>query len=292
MELSSSFVGTSLGPYYAEVSWRHLMNYAAAIHDDNPLYFDDRGKEGVIGHPMFSVAITWPLLENLTVHLKTDAFPRQVLTTQVHYNEYLNLFRAIKPGDHLTISGKIAAIVPHRSGTAMFVRLHATDLSGQPVFTEYTGAILRGVKCSDEGKGIESLPAIPENPCNDGALWQKRIFIDPMQTYLYDGCTNIFFPIHTSRRFAREVGLPGIIVQGTATLAHAVRELINREAQGQPYRLKNLHGQFTQMVFPGTEICVQLQGAVDREDGKALFFDVLNDQGQKALSRGYAFVES
>jgi acyl dehydratase len=174
----------------------------------------------------------------------------------------------------------------------MFVRLHATDLSGQPVFTEYTGAILRGVQCSDEGKGIESLPPIPENPCNDGPLWQKRVFIDPMQTYLYDGCTNIFFPIHTSRRFAREVGLPGIIVQGTATLAHAVRELINREAQGQPSRLKNLHGRFTQMVFPGTEICVQLQGAVDREDGKVLFFDVLNDQGQKALSRGYAFVES
>jgi acyl dehydratase len=292
MEISSSLVGTSLAAYHTEVSWRQLMNYAAAIHDDNPVYFDDQRKEGILGHPMFCVAITWPILENLVGHLETDAFPREVLSTQVHHTEYLCLRRPVRPGDHLMISGKIAAISPHRAGTVMLIRLDASDSSQRLVFTEFTGALLRGVQCSDEGKWIETLPAIPENPCADGPLWQSRISIDPMQTYLYDGCTNIFFPIHTSRRFAREVGLPGIIVQGTATLAHAVRELINREAQGQPSRLKHLHGRFTHMVFPGAIITVRLQGAADWQDGRALFFDVLNDKGQTALSRGYALMEN
>jgi hypothetical protein len=51
-----------------------------------------------------------------------------------------------------------------------------------------------------------------------------------MRPYVYDGCTNIYFPIHTSVGFARMVGLPDIILQGTATLAYAARELADREA--------------------------------------------------------------
>ena len=89
-------------------------------------------------------------------------------------------------------------------------------------------------------------------------LWERRIPIDAMRPYLYDGCTGIFFAIHTSRRFARQVGLPGIILQGTATLAYGVREMINREAGADPLRLKTVSCRFTGMVFPGTSICVQL----------------------------------
>ncbi|MFO7668744.1 MAG: MaoC/PaaZ C-terminal domain-containing protein, partial [Bacteroidales bacterium] len=164
--------------------------------------------------------------------------------------------------------------------------------TGQSVFTEIAGALLRGVRCEDKGNVVDLLPPTPENPHHPRTLWQERIFIDPMQTYIYDGCSNIFFPIHTSGKFATEVGLPGIIVQGTAVLAHAVRVLINREVGGDSFRLKILYGRFSHMVFPGTEIIVQLQGAVDQENGRALHFDVVNDRGQKALSDGYAFVKN
>ena len=43
------------------------------------------------------------------------------------------------------------------------------------------------------------------------------------------------------------MGLPGIIHQGTATLAYAVRELVNREARGNPALLKALACRFTGM---------------------------------------------
>jgi hypothetical protein len=36
MEISSDYVGTILKPYHGTVQWRDTMNYAAAIHDDNP----------------------------------------------------------------------------------------------------------------------------------------------------------------------------------------------------------------------------------------------------------------
>ncbi len=292
MRLNSSIAGAPLIPYRTTVSWRHLMNYAAAIHDNNPLYFDDQRKEGIIGHPMSCAAITWPILENLPEYLRSRSLPMQFLNTQVHYSEYLYLSRPIRPGDHLTINGKITAILPHKSGTILFVRLKASDASGQPVFTEIAGALLRGVQCTDQGTVAEPLPTVPEMPLHTGDLWQERVLLDPMLPYLYDGCSNIHFPIHTSRKFASDAGLPGIIIQGTAVLAHAVRELINREAQGQSFRLKTLYGRFSQMVFPGTEICIQLGGAVDQRSGKELHFKVLNHRGEEALSHGYAFVET
>ncbi len=290
MALSPSLAGTPLKPFHVAVTWRHLMNYAAAIHDENPVYFDDEKDVSLIGHPMFSVAATWPLLENLTEYMDSNLFPSEILNTKVHYTEHLELFRPILPGDTLTIEGEISAVLPHRSGTYLVIRLAAKDNHNEPVFTEYIGTLLRGVQCSHKGRGHETLPTIPTADFETPVIWEKKIFIDPLQPYHYDGCTNIFFPIHTSRKFAHQVGLPDIILQGTATLALAVRELINTEAGGQPVKLKRIGCRFTHMVFPGTEISVQLRGATAHDDGRMLFFHVYNNKGEKAISNGYAFL--
>ena len=65
MEISPNLVETRLKPYHARVHWRDTMNYAAAIFDDNPLYFDDEQDGGVLVHPMFSVGVTWPDIETI-----------------------------------------------------------------------------------------------------------------------------------------------------------------------------------------------------------------------------------
>jgi acyl dehydratase len=46
-------------------------------------------------------------------------------------------------------------------------------------------------------------------------------------------------------------GLPGIILQGTATLAIALREIIEKEADGNSGRISSLFCRFTGMVLPG-----------------------------------------
>jgi acyl dehydratase len=139
------------------------------------------------------------------------------------------------------------------------------------------------VNCRGEGVATN----LPENPHGDwqgGPLWSREIRIDPMLPYIYDGCTGIVFAIHTSPAFAAGVGLPGIILQGTCTLALATRELVNQEAGGDPARLKTLSCRFTGMVRPGTAIRVDLKSRSRAE----LFFEVLNQEGEKAVSRGYA----
>ncbi|NNL75486.1 MAG: hypothetical protein HKO68_04025 [Desulfobacterales bacterium] len=291
MNFSSQYVGTYLKTYHTKVQWRDTMNYAAAIGDHNPQYFDDECKEDLIAPPMFAVAATWPVIENLPEFIETNDFPREILDTQVHYTEHLRFQRPIKPGETLSIRGRITAILPHPSGTHVVTRLEAFDLNSKPVFSEYFGVMMRGVHCSDDGQGQGALPVVPDRGAADRLRWEKKIAVDPLLPFIYDGCADIVFPIHTSKKFAHQVGLPGIILQGTATLALAVRELINREADGNSRQLKEIFCRFTDMVLPGSEIRLQAFGRHTTQSGRDLFFDVLNQQGAKAISKGYALVE-
>ena len=288
MKISSKFVGVPLKEYRRVVSWRDTMNYAAAIDDNNTRYFNDELESGIVAPPMFSVAATWPVVENLKNYVAADDFPFEFLRTQVHFSEFLEFHAAIKPGDELCIKGVIAAILPHRAGTHIILRFNAANQDGQPIFTEHFGGLLRGVSCEDGGAGGETLAVIPASPETNKNLWEQTIRIDALRPFVYDGCTNIFFPIHTSRKFARDVGLPGILLQGTATLAYAARELLDHHGDGDPSSLQALGCRFTGMLFPDTDIKVQLLACTNHSQHSDLFFRVLGDQGQVVIKDGYA----
>jgi len=290
MEISSNLVGTRLKPHSAQIDWRDTMNYAAAIFDSNPLFFDDEQEGGILVHPMFSVAVTWPIVEHLSEYLDTADIPLEVLLTQVHYTEHLIFHRQLRPDEKLTVKGKIVAILPHRAGTHIIVRFRALDQDQQLVFTEFNGAMLRGVQCRGAGRKEDSCPVIPDDKDDHQLRRQKRINIDPLLPFIYDGCTNIVFPIHTSKKFARKVGLPGILLQGTATLALAVRELIKREADSQPLRIKEIYCRFSGMVLPGSDITLRVYDAIAGQRSGRSYFDVLNQNGEKVLSHGYALI--
>jgi acyl dehydratase len=290
MEISSRFVGTPLRSYKTAVTPRETMNYAAAIKDTTPCYFDDEGPKGIVAHPMNAVALTWKITGKIWEFIESEDFPLEILLTQVHYSETLEFHRLLIPGETLIIKGEIAAILPHRAGTRVVIKYDAIDEKGLPVFTEYLGALMRGVTCPDGGSGESSLPRIPLPKTAGKTIWEAPVDIDPMQPFIYDGCTDIVFPIHTSKKFAASVGLPGIILQGTATLALAVREIIDREADGHPSRLKCICCRFTGMVLPSTRIGVQLTGTEERNNGRDLFFQVINPDGHRVISDGYALI--
>ena len=289
MNLDPKFAGTKIKPFSYTVAARRTMNYAAAIGDNNPYYFDDTRPDGIAAPPLFAVAITWQISKRLWEFIDAPDFPLQAFLTQVHYSEDLVFHRLMRPGDKLTVTGEIAAIVPHRAGTHVVVRYEAVDAKGEAVFTNHTGAMLRGVTCS-EGGGADNVPEMPKHDADNQPLWSETIAIDPLAAHVYDGCADIYFPIHTSPKFARGVGLPGIILQGTATLAHAARRIVDREAGGNPAALKHIATRFSGMVPPGTDIELLLNGKIENNGGSDLFFTVKNAEGKNALNHGYARV--
>jgi len=290
MEISSAFTGTRIKPFTTQVDARQTMNYAAAVGDPNPCYFDDRRKAGLAAHPMLPVAITWNITGRIWEYLEADDFPLDALLTQVHHTETIVHHRPLVPGDRLTVDGVIAAIESHRAGTRVIIRYAAVDNDRQLVFTEYCGALLRGVTCVGGNRRVGELPAIPAADTSARSIWSVPVDIDPLAAHIYDGCTDIVFPVHTSPKFADSVGLPGIIFQGTATLALAVREIVDREADHEPSKLRTVSGRFTGMVEPGTCIAIHLIDRRSTTDGQALFFEVHADNGDKAISSDYAEV--
>jgi len=287
LELDSKFVGTPLKEYSCQINWREIMNYAAAIDDNNEFYFDDEQKDGIVAPPMFAVATTWPIIENLPEYLITDDFPLEVMMTTVHYSEHLKIYRLMKSGDEITIKGEIVAMMPHRAGTHVILCLEAVDNRNEPVYTQYHGGMLRGVECIGGGKGEENLPRIHIEKEVSPPLWEEIITIDSLRSYIYDGCSGITFPIHTSREFAHQVGLPGIIMQGTATLAYAVKGITNREAGKNPLKVKEIACRFTSIVKPGTEIRLVLNNRIKIENETEFFFTVYNEREKRAISDGY-----
>lgn len=287
MKLTSDFAGTTLRDHPCSVTARWTMNYAASIDDPSQFYFDDERPGGIIAPPLFPVAVTWPIIERIGDYIEEESFPKEVIFTQVHYTEHLRIHRPVRPGDSLTVKGTIAAILPHRAGTHVILRFDAFDSDTKTVFTEHIGAMMRGVQCADGGKGSDAVPTMPRQQETDKALWKSNIFIHPMSPFIYDGCSNIHFPIHTSVKFARQVGLPGIIHQGTRTLALAIRDIVDREADGNPHLIQELSCRFTGMVLPGSDITVHLTGKKKASDGADLFFSVINTEGQRAVSDGH-----
>ncbi|MFX0181852.1 MAG: MaoC/PaaZ C-terminal domain-containing protein [Candidatus Hodarchaeota archaeon] len=294
MEIDSRFVGTSLKKYSCKVKWRDIMNYAAATEDNNQKYFDDEKEEGIVAPPMFAVSQSWAILENLSNFIEADDFPTELFFTIVHYTEHLKIHRLIKSGDELDFKGKIVAIIPHRAGTHLILCLKVTDNNHKPVFTEFIGGMLRGVKCVGGAKGEKTVPPISRDLLDKdrtAQIWEKSIYIDPLRSFIYDGCTGITFPIHTSKQFAHQVGLPGIILQGTATLAYVVKELTNKEADGNPSKIKEIACKFTDMVFPGSDIKLILQKKMKTDNIRELFFEVHNAGNKKAIRDGYIHIE-
>jgi hypothetical protein len=284
--LNSELNGTHLRDYETSVNWRDIMNYSAAIGDANPRYFDDESSNGIIAHPIYPVAISWNIIGRIQEFIVSEKFPTELLLSQVHYTEHLEIHQPLSPGLELVIKGQIVAILPHRAGTHVIIRLVAREKEGAPVFTEHIGAMLRGVECIGGGSGKESLPIVQNISDAVDPCWTSTLSIDKLMPFVYDGCTDIVFPIHTSIKFARMVGLPGIILQGTATLALAVTELVNRELNREPTRVKSVSCRFTGMVLPGSNISVRMIEKRKNNTATDLLFDVCNIDGKRVISSG------
>jgi hypothetical protein len=284
--LNSELSGTHLRDYETSVNWRDIMNYSAAIGDANPRYFDDESSNGIIAHPIYPVAISWNIIGRIQEFIVSEKFPTELLLSQVHYTEHLEIHQPLSPGLELVIKGQIVAILPHRAGTHVIIRLVAREKEGAPVFTEHIGAMLRGVECIGSGSGKESLPILQNISDAVDSCWTSTLSIDKLMPFVYDGCTDIVFPIHTSIKFARMVGLPGIILQGTATLALAVTELVNRELNREPTRVKSVSCRFTGMVLPGSNISVRMIEKRKNNTATDLLFDVCNIDGKRVISSG------
>jgi acyl dehydratase len=291
MPIFSAAAGSLLDTHRERISVRRILAYAAGIGATASPAFDDDRAGGVVAMPPFCVSLEWPVV--------SGARARDCLRAEgaeqwrgVHAGQDSFFHRPIRPDDDLQTTGTIAAVRPTRAGALVSMKLETTDaVTGEPVVTSWSSSLYRGVEVAGAAAVTETAPAVAEPEV--GSPGDERppagavaIPIAREMPHVYTECASIWNPIHTERAVALAAGLPDIILHGTATWALAGREIVRLYCDGDPRRLRRLHGRFRAMVIPGTEISVEHA----RRGAGPVLFAVRNHEGELAIAQGLAEV--
>lgn len=291
-KLNSLFVGRKSKVLTLKISSHEAMKYSAGIYETNPIFYDDR-IQPLLVHPMYAVALTWKLSSHFDEYWNTAGFPLDVLERQVHYLEELRWYSDLYAGDILHIQGEVKAIVPHLSGTLFWIDYTARNEKGEIVFIEGLGALLRDIPCEDEGKGKELFfRDMKINKKNENILFEDSISIRTVDPLIYDACSDIHFPIHTSWAFSQKVGLLAPVYQGTATLSQTIRMIFEHGFAPPQKKIKYLYTRFSSYVYGGDVLTVRVykDENCNDKDGK-LYFEVKTPRNEYAIKNGIVIFE-
>ena len=282
--INSDIVGKATKPFHYRVTFRNLTNYSAAVFNGNPLYYDNRAG-GPAAHPLFPVRISWQMVERLD-SLWDIKFPVDLSSHLIHQAEYIELIKPLKAGDELEVCGTLISLMPHKLGAKMAIRFDYTDNSGMELVKEYVSAILLGVKVTDEGRSIKKIAQIERFEIKED-YQSAKIEVSALDSYLYDGCSEIVNPIHTDRYYARSLGLPGIILQGTATLARSISSVINHLPNNDPRKITVVAGKFSGYVLPPDSLTVKFI----KKSSDEYYFETVNSNNEYVIRGGYIKVK-
>ena len=283
MALYSETVGLVGQPVVSEIDPRWVMSYAAGLDDYLPCYMDTCRPDGIVAHPLFPVCIEWPVM----LAMRDSALKREEALRGVHATHDLVIHRLIRAGEKLTTQATVAGVEQRKPGAYQTVRFDTRDAAGQPVCSTWYGTLFRGVDVEGEDIPVSDLPA-PLEALNESSPAQAEIpvSISAGAAHVYTECARIWNPVHTDPAVAEQYGLPGLILHGTATLAHGISRVIAQETDGHPERVKRIAGRFGAMVFMPSRLTVRVVSREASTEGDVVRFEIRTEEGKPAVRDG------
>jgi len=257
------------------VNAKDLSNYNEAIKNDKQQNISTDIEE--IIHPLYYTKISWKIIENLNKYLE-NPFDEAILKTIVHQSETIIFHNDLEFPANLKVVSKIWSIQAHKKGTKIVIKFDYYS-DNKHIATEYTGGLLFGVKCIGGGKSLGEIPKTEK--IDELSIWEEKIEIDKLMPFIYAEKAEIDAPIHTNPKFAKSIGLPNNILQGTCTFAKVVSIIMTKECKGNLDIIKSVSAKFTRMLIPPNRVTVRLL----KKKKNILYFDVL-DNKNKAVLRG------
>lgn len=258
--LSKLLVGLTVPAFERTIRWADAAAYAAGTFDPNPLYLDDRNKALSIAPPMLAAALTAGGNAEIGARILAESgLAHTDFARQVHYSEIIEFDRPLRPGMTLSIEPAVAAIRPHRRGTELVLRFEAMS-DGRPVFREFLGTLVQGlfIPEGEDGGSLPDVPLLRERDSADEDRLASEDFYGVLDAHIYDRCSGISYPVHTSPAEAERAGLGAPLVHGTAVLARALRTLVDEQLDGDPSSIARIAVRFAGMVLPGSTVRIFL----------------------------------
>jgi acyl dehydratase len=259
LNISSAIVGREVAPDRQTIDKRWLMAYNAAL-----------GEVSTVPHPLFSVAYEWPA----THALRVATGLQEINARLVHAQHDLVIHRPRVAGETLAVTAKVVSATQRGPGAFVVFRLAAMGAGGEPVSTTHYGMLYRGVTLEGGGAG-ENVEDPPKHAARLDRIGE--IEIAATAGHVYTECSRIWNPIHTDPEYAREAGLPGIILHGTATLALSVSRLT--ALLGKPVR--RVRCRFSGMVLMPSTLAVHASRV-----GDEVLFETRDPRERAVIERG------
>jgi len=259
-------------------------DYARATNDLNDLYLS-----GAAVPPAFGVVATWRSLRQCVESILAP----EDLDRVVHGEQDMYFHQPLRPGMELDTTTEIHGVRPARSGTRIVLKATSVDGDGRLALVQYVTMFARGLA------GPAS--AGDDAPTHDIELDRStastiRIDVDLDQTFRYSSASGDVTAIHTDDEAARRVGLPGIIVHGICTVAMCSSAILDNFADGDPRRLRRLAVRFSDVVFPGDQISVQVGQCVSRSarssPGEAILAFDASAAGRMVITQGLVAISA
>ncbi len=289
MSLNSSQVGTELCPLTSHIDARWMMSYAAGLGHSAPAYLDTTRTGGVVNHPLFPIAVEWGLITAAGSGLEALGLTGAERLRGVHARHDLHLHRTIRAGTDVTVSAQIVGIAQTAPGALLTIRFDGADSDG-PLWTTWMGSLYRGVDVIGQDRYLAAVPDTPTVVGNPEAIRSKIVPVELFAPHVYSECARIWNPIHTDVAIARAAGLPGVIMHGSANLAHGVDWVLS-VLEVDAERVKRVGGSFRGLVDVPSRISPTLSVVDEAPDGTiTAHFTVLNDAGHPAVRDGFVVI--
>jgi acyl dehydratase len=122
-------------------------------------------------------------------------------------------------------------------------------------------------------------------PVRDPLVTEQKVEFRTEQIAAYARASGDMNPIHLDEKFAKSVGLPGVIAHGM--LQMSIAAVVAGKAAGGPQRLRRLSCRFAGMVEPGDEVTI----TADEVEPGRLSIRAVNQHGDLVLTKAFAEYE-
>lgn len=234
------------------------IDYALATND--PI---EQHREGTLIPPIYMVVPVWEKVFEVV----NKIVPEEHFFSVVHGEQDMFFHRPLNAGMTLRSFAVGESVSVKDSGTTLVVKTQSLDdATGELVVEQYFTMFFRGVDGQynagtphDTGLDLVEYETITtSNGDNSALVSSTNAHIDDDQTIRYAQASGDFMPIHIDDDFAKSVGLPGIIVHGLCTMAHASWAAIQGVAGSNPTRLKRIAVRFSKPLRPGDDITTRI----------------------------------
>lgn len=287
MTISVMSVGSIGATAREQLEDRWVMNYAAAVGDTNPVYFDNLDGKQPPAHPNYISHLEWDAIGNL--HSGLTSLTDSDRLSGVHSFNDTQIHRPIISGDQLKSTARVVGVEQRRSGARMTIQIRTVDEIDRPVATSYTSTVYRGATVSNGDDAVPEIPAISEMCWSLDPMRSESIDLSAVAPHVFSECARDYNPIHTDIAIAKKAQLPGLILHGTGTFAYALSSLTNHEASGDPQRVRRFRGRLGAMVLCPSQM--QLKVFAHTESHNQFRFELHAEDGNVALSDGYFAID-